>query len=197
MSLVSMASVSATPLVISGTALMPPVPVLAMTPGPSRLNQVSSVNDCAPSAGAAPNVTRLLEPLKRSAVFTETLLTVMVTLALVLAPASSFAVSLSTYEPAAENVAVVVSVFALENVTYAPALNAAPFAGGDGTDSSRTTLVAFVNGQTGAGNPQRQGLNSALLDGLDRPAKSALNPPFPRNRHPGEGRDPLFRQLAS
>jgi len=58
-------------------------------------------------------------------------------------------------------------VAALENVTYAPALNAAPFAGGDGTDSSRTTLVAFVNGQTGAGNPQRQGLNSALLDGLD------------------------------
>jgi hypothetical protein len=58
-------------------------------------------------------------------------------------------------------------VAALENVTYAPALNAAPFAGGDGTDSSRATLVAFVNGQTGAGNPQRQGLNSALLDGLD------------------------------
>ncbi|EHR72226.1 hypothetical protein BurJ1DRAFT_3418 [Burkholderiales bacterium JOSHI_001] len=58
-------------------------------------------------------------------------------------------------------------VAALENVTYAPALNAAPFAGGDGTDSARTGLVAFVNGQTGAGNPQRQGLNSALLDGLD------------------------------
>jgi len=58
-------------------------------------------------------------------------------------------------------------VAALENVTYAPALNAAPFVGGDGTDSARTTLVAFVNGQTGTGNPQRQGLNSALLDGLD------------------------------
>ncbi len=56
---------------------------------------------------------------------------------------------------------------ALENVTLAPALNAAPFLGGDGTDSSRTTLVAFVNGQIGANNPQRQGLNSALLDGLD------------------------------
>jgi hypothetical protein len=56
---------------------------------------------------------------------------------------------------------------ALENATYAPALNAAPFAGGDGSDSSRATLVAFVNGQTGANNPQRQGLNSALLDGLD------------------------------
>ena len=59
------------------------------------------------------------------------------------------------------------AVAALENSTYAPALAAAPFAGGDGTDSSRATLVAFVNGQTGLGNPQRQGLNSALLDGAD------------------------------
>lgn len=59
------------------------------------------------------------------------------------------------------------AVAALENSTYAPALNAAPFAGGDGTDSSRATLVAFVNGQTGRGNPNRQGLNSALLDGVD------------------------------
>ncbi len=58
-------------------------------------------------------------------------------------------------------------VAALENSTYAPALHAAPFAGGDGTDSSRAALVAFVNGQTGLGNPQRQGLNSALLDGAD------------------------------
>jgi hypothetical protein len=59
------------------------------------------------------------------------------------------------------------AVAALENVTYAPALNAAPFAGGDGSDSARAGLVAFVNGQTGVGNPQRQGLNSALLDGQD------------------------------
>jgi hypothetical protein len=56
---------------------------------------------------------------------------------------------------------------ALEASTYAPALNAAPFPGGDGTDSSRASLAAFVNGQTGAHNPERQGLNSALLDGLD------------------------------
>jgi hypothetical protein len=56
---------------------------------------------------------------------------------------------------------------ALEDVTYAPALAAAPFAGGDGTDSARASLVAFVNGATGAGNPERQGLNSAILDGLD------------------------------
>src|SRR5712664_2768524 len=35
------------------------------------------------------------------------------------------------------------------------------------SDSSRAFLAAFINGQTGANNPQRQGLNSALLDGLD------------------------------
>ena len=52
---------------------------------------------------------------------------------------------------------------AIEDVTFAPALNAAPFAGGDGTDSARATLAAFTNGPTGANNPQRQGLNSALL----------------------------------
>jgi hypothetical protein len=44
--------------------------------------------------------------------------------------------------------------------------DAAPFADGDGTDSARASLAAFVNGQTGAGNPERPGLNSAL-DGLD------------------------------
>jgi hypothetical protein len=55
----------------------------------------------------------------------------------------------------------------LENVTYAPALNAAPKAGDDSTASARASLAAFTNGQTGAANPQRQGLNSALLDGLD------------------------------
>jgi len=52
---------------------------------------------------------------------------------------------------------------AIENVTFAPRLNAAPFAGGDGTDSARASLGAFVNGPTGVDNPQRQGLNSALL----------------------------------
>jgi hypothetical protein len=56
---------------------------------------------------------------------------------------------------------------ALEDATYAPALNAAPAPGQDGTDVARTSLAAFVNGQTGAANPQRQGLNSAILDGLD------------------------------
>ena len=56
---------------------------------------------------------------------------------------------------------------ALENATFAPALNAVPTVGQDGTDQARASLAAFVNGQTGANNPQRQGLNSAILDGLD------------------------------
>ncbi len=51
---------------------------------------------------------------------------------------------------------------ALEDVTFAPALNAAPFLDDDSTASSRASLAAFVNGQTGAANPQRQGLNSAV-----------------------------------
>jgi hypothetical protein len=50
----------------------------------------------------------------------------------------------------------------LEDVTYAPALDLAPFLGDDSTDSSRASLAGFVNGQTGAANPQRQGLNSAV-----------------------------------
>jgi hypothetical protein len=55
---------------------------------------------------------------------------------------------------------------ALENVVLAPALDAAPRLGEDGTDQARTSLAAFVNGRTGATNPQRQGLSSAILDGL-------------------------------
>jgi hypothetical protein len=52
---------------------------------------------------------------------------------------------------------------ALEGATLAPALANAPTVGQDGTDQARTSLAAFVNGPTGASNPQRQGLNSALL----------------------------------
>jgi hypothetical protein len=50
----------------------------------------------------------------------------------------------------------------LEDVTYAPALNNAPTLDDDSTASSRALLVAFINGQTGASNPQRQGLTSAV-----------------------------------
>ena len=45
---------------------------------------------------------------------------------------------------------------AIEAVTYAPALNAAP-------TKARAPLAAITNGQTGVGNRNRQGLNSALL----------------------------------
>jgi len=59
---------------------------------------------------------------------------------------------------------------AIEDVTYAPNLNAAPAPGcADpavvAANCSRESLIAFTNGQTGAANPQRQGLNAAILDG--------------------------------
>ncbi|HEY1573264.1 MAG TPA: hypothetical protein VGG05_18120 [Pseudonocardiaceae bacterium] len=56
---------------------------------------------------------------------------------------------------------------ALENVTYAPTLNAAPSVNDDSTGSARASLAAFTNGQTGVANGERQGLNSAILDGQD------------------------------
>ena len=55
----------------------------------------------------------------------------------------------------------------LEDATFVPRLNNAPTVGDDSTHSARASLAAFINGQTGANNPNRQGLNSALLDRLD------------------------------
>jgi hypothetical protein len=59
---------------------------------------------------------------------------------------------------------------AVEDVTYAPNLNAVPSAGcadPAGTEPcARESLIAFTNGQTGTSNPQRQGLNAAILDRL-------------------------------
>jgi hypothetical protein len=59
---------------------------------------------------------------------------------------------------------------AIEDVTYAPTLAASPSPGcADAAivaaSCSRESLIAFTNGQTGATNPQRQGLNAALIDG--------------------------------
>lgn len=61
---------------------------------------------------------------------------------------------------------------ALENASLAPALNAAPpddpRSTGDVTPApAREEIGIVTNGRTGADNPQRQGLSSALLDGLD------------------------------
>jgi hypothetical protein len=57
---------------------------------------------------------------------------------------------------------------AIEDVTFAPALGAAPSLGcADAAvvaaNCSRESLIAFINGQTSGDN--RQGLNAALLDG--------------------------------
>jgi hypothetical protein len=52
---------------------------------------------------------------------------------------------------------------ALEAVTYAPNLNAAPRPGSNTRSSARSGLALFINGQTGVNNPERQGLTSALL----------------------------------
>ena len=72
----------------------------------------------------------------------------------------------------------------LENVTWAPALAAAP--GGDPADgnmnpatSSRAGIIAFTNSQTGLGNQNRQGLNSTILDGPL--GVNALSGPVPLN----------------
>src|SRR5438132_9362852 len=96
-------------------AITPPVPVDAVRPVPSRLNQVSMVNLAAFNPGAGPNVTRLLMPSKRSALFGEEF-TVIVAVSLTL-NWPSLAVSANTYVPAAEKVAVVAGEPGLANVT--------------------------------------------------------------------------------
>ncbi len=62
---------------------------------------------------------------------------------------------------------------AIEDVTYAPALGTAPSLGcADAAvvaaNCSRESLIAFINGQTGTTNPQRQGLNAALSTAIRR-----------------------------
>jgi len=54
----------------------------------------------------------------------------------------------------------------LERSTYVPALNNASFNGGDDfLGSARERLFGFINGQTGANNPQAQGFQNLALDG--------------------------------
>ncbi len=54
----------------------------------------------------------------------------------------------------------------LERATYVPALSHTSFAGGDDfLGSVRERIFPFVNGQTGAGNKQAQGLSHLILDG--------------------------------
>ena len=54
----------------------------------------------------------------------------------------------------------------LERSTYVPALNNASFNGGDDfLGSARERLFGFINGQTGAGNPNAQGFVHLIKDG--------------------------------
>jgi hypothetical protein len=54
----------------------------------------------------------------------------------------------------------------LERSTFVPALNEAPYNGGDDfLGSARERLFGFINGQTGTGNPQAQGFRHLVLDG--------------------------------
>lgn len=64
----------------------------------------------------------------------------------------------------------------LERATYVPALNNASFNGGDDFQgSARERLFAFVNGQTGANNPQSQGFVHLVKDGHASEDASASN----------------------
>ncbi len=55
---------------------------------------------------------------------------------------------------------------AIERATYVPLLNNAAFVGGDDfLGSARERIFPFANGQTGANNPQAQGLAHVILDG--------------------------------
>jgi hypothetical protein len=54
----------------------------------------------------------------------------------------------------------------LERSTYVPALDSAAFNGGDDfLGSARERLFGFINGQTGASNPNAQGFQHLALDG--------------------------------
>ena len=64
----------------------------------------------------------------------------------------------------------------LERATYVPALANAPFNGGDDfLGSARERLFGFINGQTGADNPQAQGFQHLVKDGYASQDASAAN----------------------
>ena len=64
----------------------------------------------------------------------------------------------------------------LERSTYVPALNSAPYNGGDDfLGSARERLFGFINGQTGAANPQAQGFVHLIKDGHAAEDASAGN----------------------
>jgi hypothetical protein len=76
----------------------------------------------------------------------------------------------------------------LENVTVADELKkvpgSAPWAENANHSSARAGIIAFTNGQTGLSNPDRQGLNSTILDSAafgSGSGMTAKSPPVPLN----------------
>lgn len=75
----------------------------------------------------------------------------------------------------------------LEDVTLAPALSAAPGdAAGENTNpaiSARAGIIGFTNGQTGLGNPNRQGFASTIFDAaaIGATGVTGTPPPVPLN----------------
>ena len=66
----------------------------------------------------------------------------------------------------------------LERSTYVPALNNASFNGGDDfLGSARERLFGFINGQTGANNPNAQGFQHLADDGFVGDNASARRSP--------------------
>ncbi len=53
----------------------------------------------------------------------------------------------------------------LEGATFAPAMKDIPVGGDDSAFSAIERIFVFINGPMGKDNPQRQGLNSAIVDG--------------------------------
>lgn len=91
----------------------------------------------------------------------------------------------------------------LENVTYAPKLAEAPRdpLGPANENASHLSslegIIAFTNGQIGLGNPNRQGLNSTIVDSqpIDLDADNGVSPPVPLNivqQVPNPTADPGF-----
>jgi hypothetical protein len=67
----------------------------------------------------------------------------------------------------------------LERATYVPALDSAAFNGGDDfLGSARERLFGFINGQTGANNPQAQGFQHLAKDGMVAEDASLSNTRF-------------------
>jgi hypothetical protein len=67
----------------------------------------------------------------------------------------------------------------LERSTYVPALDHAPYNGGDDfLGSARERLFGFINGQTGSDNPQAQGFVHLAQDGHVAEDASANNTAF-------------------